>query len=208
MVHLRLFLTAVVLIGVQVVCADDCQNLVRRNPHFEPIRIQTEILERSGTDDQNEFVESTLLPHVVNYWRSALQVRRVVGNLIFPINPLFGWPMCGHSDLPKEITQEGIANADILLRVGITSCPTNIQMEAELCQQDACGRPVSGYIRICSRSLRDYAVNSDHLVSVLTHEFAHVLGMHTTPVDDETINTKTIPCYSSLYVRNRRSRQA
>ena len=178
MVHLRLLLTAVVLVGVPVVCAERCQNLVRRNPHFEPIRIHTEILERNATDDQTEFVESTLLPHVVNYWQSALQVRRVVGKLIIPRNPLIGWPMCGQSTLPQEYIRTGIVNADILLRVRITQCPLNILMTAQVCQRDACGRPVSGYVRICSHVLVDYATKFDQLASILTHEFAHVFGMH------------------------------
>ncbi|GAB2291324.1 hypothetical protein Dimus_025582 [Dionaea muscipula] len=112
------------------------------------------------------------LEQTADWFRRALAVEPVQGNL-----RLNGYSACGQDggvQLPRGYTEEGVANADLVLLVTTRPTTGNTLAWAVACERDQWGRAIAGHVNVAPRHLT--AVAETLLSATLIHEVVHVLG--------------------------------
>jgi len=163
---------------------------------YNPMRIKliTTSLETQRTSAENgqkvDFIMQKILPRMSDFWRDALSVVPVAGNLVIQINELASRKFCGDSEfteVPPSHFTDGVADADLILYVSgqpsTRFCGPSTLAVAVACNFDQFDRPTAGAINFCLNQVTldedgsaHEATISDN-VDVAIHEAAHVLGM-------------------------------
>jgi hypothetical protein len=142
-----------------------------RSSEWQPLRIHIEYISMNVSSEQQDILQNQIIPGAVQYWESALNVKRSSGNLI-----LNGTDECIYVTVPDEHKTEGV-DADVILYVTSGSNDPSVVGWAAYCVQDlSTGQPVAGQFHI-DTTLWDTFTTED-LLSVTIHELAHALAFN------------------------------
>ena len=155
--------------------ADKCQELVAKNPKFEPIRIRLDFSRLNIA--QAKLVREVLVPHAVKYIEQTVKVRRVVGPLKVPWMPFHRYGVMAPLNPIMQLRKVSYPETDLVVQVRSDKC--DAFMRAGPMAYDACGRPTLGVVYVCEAAFVGHEHSdkvSDQLEAVIVHELMHVLG--------------------------------
>lgn len=107
-----------------------------------------------------EAYTETVFPSVVETWGMALQINSALDNIIVP--HAFS-TACGVTPIPEEHLNEGVADSDVLIYVGMrdeASCSIDSRPQITVCHFDQQMRPLIGSLSIC---LDEMTVQQDNV---------------------------------------------
>jgi hypothetical protein len=141
-----------------------------RSSEWQPLRIHIEYMEMNVTSEQEDILKNQIISGAVQYWESALKVKR--NNLI-----LTETDECAYVTVPEEHQTEGV-DADIILYVTSGRDDTSgLVGWASFCAVDsATGQPVAGQFHIETTYWDTFS--TEDLLVVIIHEIAHALAFH------------------------------
>ncbi len=150
----------------------------------EPIRIVYEMSELESLLSHQGAIESikqNVLPEITEVWSNILSVTPAIENIPVPSDVCDGL----FPNVPQEVLQNGVPNADLVIFVSGNNVSNGKQLcgnssgskslaIASFCNLDQFDRPIIGFINFCLENFSNREVGK--LKKVAVHETAHVLG--------------------------------
>jgi hypothetical protein len=172
-----------------------------------PVRIATDFsnVNLAAGSKQLIYLQDTLIPAAVDFWRMALAVRSVQGPLKlsgfcesvykldlsqFGIDPCAAYASvttcAGHPEvtIPAEHISRGIDDVDFILYVSNKEMDAGVEGYAVTCQRDQFGRPIAGMINLTPTHITEttdtesaaFVALWQQELNTALHELSHALG--------------------------------
>lgn len=142
-----------------------------RESSWQPLRIHIEYMTFDVDSDQEDVLKNQIIQGAVDYYESALLVKRLTSNLV-----LAGIDECIEVEVPESHQTEGV-EADVILYVTAGSGDDSVVGWASYCANDyVTGQPVAGQFHIETTYWDSFS--TEDLLSTTIHEIAHVLAFH------------------------------
>jgi len=142
-----------------------------RESDWQPLRIHIEYIDLDVDSDQEDVLKNQIIKGAVEYYESALKVKRLTSNLV-----LAGIDECIDVSVPEEHQTTGV-DADVILYVTASSGDSSVVGWASYCANDvATGQPLAGQFHIETTYWDSFS--TEDLLSTTIHEIAHVLAFN------------------------------